>query len=331
MSNPSGWLFLAEEDLKTAKAVLKEDIPSMAAFHAQQATEKSLKGYLISQEKRIRKTHDLSALLEETGLEDFKQECRFLNKFYAATRYPDIIPGSLEDALPTTEQAKQAVEHAEEIFSFIKDKITVMQKGFAVPLIILGTVVLTVAATGAFYLGLQASKPQLYPFVIQQEGQNSAITSQAVQPSVSPQPTPTPDETSNWKVYKNVKYKFELKYPENWYYVDDSNVKDVRVVFFLVGTKADPTEGEREGNEVFSLAAYESQYPFDYYRDNLPEKPDELIVNNKSAIRTGSKQAGRWNIMLALDTSKNLIVSLTYKKEAQAYIDQILNAFKSLE
>lgn len=122
MGNAQDWLFLAETDLKIAKAALEEDIPNMAAFHAQQAVEKSFKGYLASKEKRIRKTHDLSLLLEETGLGDFKQECEFINKFYVPSRYPDIVPGSLESALPNTKQAKQAVEYAEKIFNAVKGK-----------------------------------------------------------------------------------------------------------------------------------------------------------------------------------------------------------------
>lgn len=122
MANAKDWLFLAEMDLKTAKAALEKDIPNTAAFHAQQTVEKSFKGYLVSKEKRIRKTHDLSLLLEETGLGNFKQECEFINKFYIPSRYPDVIPGSIENALPTTEQAKQAVEYAENIFNTIKEK-----------------------------------------------------------------------------------------------------------------------------------------------------------------------------------------------------------------
>jgi hypothetical protein len=40
-------------------------------------------------------------------------------------------------------------------------------------------------------------------------------------PSLSETEKPQPqDETANWKVYRNEKYKFEVKYPEDWKIVD---------------------------------------------------------------------------------------------------------------
>ena len=36
-------------------------------------------------------------------------------------------------------------------------------------------------------------------------------------------PTPTPDETADWQIYKNEEYGFELKYPKEWYAYDDKS------------------------------------------------------------------------------------------------------------
>lgn len=47
MAKPADWLFLAEEDLKSAKSVLGDKIANTACFHAQQAAEKSLKAYQL--------------------------------------------------------------------------------------------------------------------------------------------------------------------------------------------------------------------------------------------------------------------------------------------
>lgn len=33
----------------------------------------------------------------------------------------------------------------------------------------------------------------------------------------SPQPTPTPDETTNWKTYTNKRYRYSIKYPASWF------------------------------------------------------------------------------------------------------------------
>lgn len=123
MTSPKDWLLFAENDLKTAKAALADDIPSNACFMAQQTVEKSLKGLIFSNEQDIPKTHDLLFLLRRGGLTQFKEECLFLDKFYMPTRYPDAVIGSLPEGLPDKTKAKQAVEYAEQILSFIKEKI----------------------------------------------------------------------------------------------------------------------------------------------------------------------------------------------------------------
>ncbi|MBI4035555.1 hypothetical protein HY383_01275 [Candidatus Daviesbacteria bacterium] len=70
-----------------------------------------------------------------------------------------------------------------------------MQKGFASVLVLIGILVLTAVAGGAYYLGKsQVTKPQ---------PQNPVVVS------------PTPDETANWKTYTS-QYGYSFKYPESW-------------------------------------------------------------------------------------------------------------------
>jgi len=123
MVSPKDWLLFAENDLKTAKAALADDIPSNACFLAQQTVEKSLKGLILVTNQDIPKTHDLLFLLKKSGLSQFREECLFLDKFYIPTRYPDAILGSLHEGLPDKIKAKQAIGYAEQIFNFIKGKI----------------------------------------------------------------------------------------------------------------------------------------------------------------------------------------------------------------
>src|SRR3990172_10442580 len=120
MVSPKDWLLFAENDLKTAKAALADDIPSNACFLAQQTVEKSLKGLILVTNQDIPKTHDLLFLLKKSGLSQFREECLFLDKFYIPTRYPDAILGSLHERLPDKIKAKQAIGYAEQIFNFIK-------------------------------------------------------------------------------------------------------------------------------------------------------------------------------------------------------------------
>lgn len=122
------WLFMAEIDLKSAQASLKDKIYSSACFHAQQAVEKSLKALLLHFESEVTKTHDLLFLLSraskyERELEKFKEAASFLNKFYIPTRYPDAFPGSLPEGLPKREEALKSLEKAKEVLTFISKKL----------------------------------------------------------------------------------------------------------------------------------------------------------------------------------------------------------------
>lgn len=122
------WLFMASLDLKSARASLKDKIYSSVCFHAQQATEKSLKALLLHFEKEVIKTHDLLLLLTkankyEKELKKFKKPVAFLNKFYIPTRYPDAFPGSLPEGLPKKEEALKSLKNAKEILVFISKKL----------------------------------------------------------------------------------------------------------------------------------------------------------------------------------------------------------------
>lgn len=122
------WLFFAEEDLKLANIALEAKIFHGACFHAQQAVEKTIKAYLFKKHGKVRKIHHLTGLLD-TDL-NIKQEfselmdsIEFLDQFYIPTRYPDAFPGSLPEGLPTEEDARKALDYAQQIVDFIKGKL----------------------------------------------------------------------------------------------------------------------------------------------------------------------------------------------------------------
>ena len=64
-NNIKEWIRKAEEDLISAEVLLEASIDrikfltSTIGFHSQQCIEKSLKGYLIKNQKEFRKTHDM--------------------------------------------------------------------------------------------------------------------------------------------------------------------------------------------------------------------------------------------------------------------------------
>ena len=59
------WLTLADDDLRIAELTMKDSEPVCwaAAFHCQQAAEKSLKAFLAYHERHVEKTHDIEFLL----------------------------------------------------------------------------------------------------------------------------------------------------------------------------------------------------------------------------------------------------------------------------
>jgi HEPN domain-containing protein len=66
------WLAKAPEDLATSEYELKADPPftSDISFHAQQAAEKALKGFLTWHGQAFRKTHNLTELGEPSDALD---------------------------------------------------------------------------------------------------------------------------------------------------------------------------------------------------------------------------------------------------------------------
>ena len=87
-----------------------------AAFHLQQALEKALKGFLINRGWTLRRTHNLSVLLDEAavfvpGLEPFRDLCEEASAFYVEERYPLATESPSRDELQTLfQRASQMIE-----------------------------------------------------------------------------------------------------------------------------------------------------------------------------------------------------------------------------
>ena len=114
---------LADEDLKIANLLLKEGASTNGvAFHAQQAAEKYLKGFLASQEQHVRKVHSMEALLadcakKDASFENLKNDAAHLDQFYTEARYADDFRHV------TLGEAKQAIEAAERFKDFVREKL----------------------------------------------------------------------------------------------------------------------------------------------------------------------------------------------------------------
>jgi HEPN domain-containing protein len=91
------WIALVEEDLAVAEAamVLSPPRPGAAAYHLQQAAEKTVKAALILEGRAFRRIHDLTALLADA---DISADLSAADKAFmaemtawgAAWRYPGL-------------------------------------------------------------------------------------------------------------------------------------------------------------------------------------------------------------------------------------------------
>jgi len=164
------WFTHGDEDLVLVKIILEKEIGStnLACFHAQQAAEKYLKGFLAHHDLHIRKIHDLEIIIEDcknvdTSFSELKDSAIFLNQFYIESRYPDdYIEFSREDA----EKACQAVLRIKE---FVLEKIKSQKDsggfGTTAVLLIVAVVLIVGGFFGYQYLKLQKMREGIKPLV----------------------------------------------------------------------------------------------------------------------------------------------------------------------
>lgn len=107
--------------MRTAEILLREGGDAeVAGFHLQQAVEKYLKGYLLSQGWELQRIHNLETLLNEAirfepMLERFRELCEEATDFYTLERYPffaspGITPEDVSRLLPSLRQLVGQIE-----------------------------------------------------------------------------------------------------------------------------------------------------------------------------------------------------------------------------
>lgn len=123
-TNFRDWLEKGNHDLEDAKRLLENGgYTDTICFHAQQAVEKHLKGYLVYKKINPRNIHHLEELAKncakfEKGFLEFLDECLLLTRYYIETRYPPLVPVRYPK-----EEASKAIRIAETIVAFVKSKI----------------------------------------------------------------------------------------------------------------------------------------------------------------------------------------------------------------
>lgn len=107
------WLTHSSRDLRAAKALfdLGAELYTQAGFHAQQAAEKAIKGFLVSNGLRPPKTHSIDDLIQLVELKDSElanklKPATALTDLAVAYRYPDAQKTPL-----TSEDISQAISN----------------------------------------------------------------------------------------------------------------------------------------------------------------------------------------------------------------------------
>ncbi|MDA8337308.1 MAG: HEPN domain-containing protein [Peptococcaceae bacterium] len=129
------WLSFSQTDLEDGEVLFQRDRFTGACFHAQQAAEKALKGFMVYSNIPHPKKHDLIELNDlcitiNTAFNGLREKLITLNQFYIPSRYPDAAAGMAPDGVPTKDLSRKALDYARDVFDFCSDrmKVAVQQK-----------------------------------------------------------------------------------------------------------------------------------------------------------------------------------------------------------
>lgn len=122
------WLRTAERDLRLARVAIEIE-PSLAAFHAQQAAEKSLKALLVATTDDHERTHTAGRLARELRQSDatipqtLEADAAALDLFYLTSRYPDTVGDEDPGDVISESEATLAVARAERVLGFVRSRV----------------------------------------------------------------------------------------------------------------------------------------------------------------------------------------------------------------
>jgi HEPN domain-containing protein len=126
------WFTTAEDDLDTAKILIRSGKFAHSCFHAQQAGEKAVKSlwYFVDADPWGHSIRMLIHGLEQVDMEcyksmmDLERAGSVLDRFYIPTRYPNGLPDMTPDMAFSHEDAEACIIHATEII----DRVRVLLK-----------------------------------------------------------------------------------------------------------------------------------------------------------------------------------------------------------
>lgn len=93
---PPHWLKVAKKDWNRMQIMLEKRDAEAAGYFLQQSLEKHLKAFLLKKGWKLKKIHELDALLDDAvrfnpGLEAFRALCERVSGYYFVERYPALV------------------------------------------------------------------------------------------------------------------------------------------------------------------------------------------------------------------------------------------------
>ena len=120
------WLTKARDDLRTVELLdIFDEYPCVvAAFHCQQAVEKSLKAFLTARHVEFLYRHDLGYLLDlcksiDSACAALEPHIAGLTPYAVEMRYPADLP-----LTPTREDVEQFYRQAQTVYEFVASRCT---------------------------------------------------------------------------------------------------------------------------------------------------------------------------------------------------------------
>jgi len=127
MDRSQDWLRQAERDLEQARWSLEGGYPELACFLSQQAAQKAVKA--LCQAKKVEaRGHMITRLLEAVSVEvtaapEVLSAAKALDRHYIPARYPNSFETGTPADYYTSEDAQDAIGHAQRIIEFCQQHL----------------------------------------------------------------------------------------------------------------------------------------------------------------------------------------------------------------